>query len=65
MKLVAKELSEEQKVDLGRQVKWSEMLAKLQKGEKVSWDLLKSRGRKGIPDTVRGKAWPILAKSKL
>jgi len=41
------------------------MLKKLQKGDKVSWDKLKSRGRKGIPDCVRGTAWPILAKSKL
>jgi hypothetical protein len=30
------------------------MLAKLQKGEKLKEDLLKSRGRKGIPDNVRG-----------
>jgi len=41
------------------------MLTKLMKGEKVSQDLLKSRGRKGIPDAIRGTAWPILAKSKL
>jgi hypothetical protein len=40
-----------------------EMLAKVQMGDKVSEDLLKSRARKGIPDSLRGTAWPILAKA--
>jgi hypothetical protein len=40
-----------------------EMLSKIQRGEKVSEDLLKSRARKGIPDSMRGTAWPILSKA--
>jgi hypothetical protein len=33
-------------------------------GTKVSDSDLKRRARKGIPDSVRGSAWPILAESQ-
>lgn len=32
-------------------------------GESVKYEDIKRRARKGIPDSVRGSAWPILANS--
>lgn len=49
--------------DKRRSGKWMYMLRKLQMGQKVSESDLKRRARKGIPDSVRGSAWPILAQS--
>ena len=40
--------------------KWFEMLDTLKRTGKSSRKL-KSRTRKGIPDSIRGVAWPILA----
>lgn len=39
------------------------MIRKIQSGQKVSESDLKRRARKGIPDSVRGVVWPILALS--
>ena len=38
------------------------MVQKLVKENKVD-DKIKKRGRKGIPDSMRGIAWPIITKS--
>lgn len=32
-------------------------------GEKIKYEDIKRRARKGIPDSIRGSAWPILANS--
>ena len=39
------------------------MIRKMQLGQKVSEKDLKRRARKGIPDSVRGLAWPMLAQA--
>jgi hypothetical protein len=41
------------------------MIRKVQMGEKVSQKDFKRRARKGIPDSIRCLAWPILAQSDL
>jgi len=43
-----------------RCAKWFDMLDSLKRTGK-SYRKLKSRARKGIPDSIRGVAWPILA----
>ena len=45
-----------------RCAKWFDMLDQLKRSGK-SYRKLKSRARKGIPDSIRGVAWPILAGS--
>ena len=47
-------------VDRKRCIKWFDMLEAL-KNEGKTHSKLKKRARKGIPDSVRGVAWPILA----
>ena len=47
-------------VERKRCAKWFDMLESLQKSGRVNAKL-KSRARKGIPDSIRGIAWPILA----
>ena len=39
------------------------MLEQIKNGDKIEHKKLKSRARKGIPDSMRGLAWPILSKS--
>lgn len=41
------------------------MLTKLQSSSSLSHSKLKERARKGIPDSIRGSAWPILSGSKI
>ena len=51
-------------VDRRRCAKWFDMLDTIKSGEKpIDRKKLKSRARKGIPDSMRGLAWPILSKS--
>ena len=47
-------------VDRLRCLKWFDMLEPLKNNGKAH-SKLKSRARKGIPDSVRGIAWPIIA----
>ena len=47
-------------VDRKRCAKWFDMLEVLKNNNKVH-SKLKTRARKGIPDSIRGIAWPILA----
>ena len=49
-------------VDRRRCSKWFDMLEAL-KNNGEAHSKLKSRSRKGIPDSIRGIAWPILAGS--
>jgi hypothetical protein len=39
------------------------MMRKIQQDQKVDIETLKRRARKGIPDSIRGSAWPILTQS--
>ena len=39
------------------------MIVTIKKGQKIDMHKLKSRARKGIPDSMRGFAWPVLTKS--
>ena len=41
-----------------------EMITTIQKGKTVSSRVLKRRARKGIPDSMRGSVWPILAEGQ-
>ena len=50
-------------VDRRRCTKWFDMLDQIKSGEKIDRKKLKSRARKGIPDSMRGLAWPILSNS--
>ena len=50
-------------VDRRRCQKWFDMLDQIKSGQKIDHAKLKSRARKGIPDSMRGLAWPILSKS--
>ena len=51
-------------VDRRRCQKWFDMLDQIKAGEKpIDRKKLKSRARKGIPDSMRGLAWPILSQS--
>lgn len=52
--------ADDPQVERKRCSKWFDMLDVLQKSGKVS-SKLKTRTRKGIPDSIRGIAWPILA----
>jgi hypothetical protein len=45
------------KTENSRVFKWKEMLAEFPAKKNPK---LKSRGRKGIPDAIRGYAWKIL-----
>lgn len=47
-------------VDRRRCSKWFDMLEALKNSGKTH-NKLKTRARKGIPDSIRGVAWPILA----
>jgi hypothetical protein len=49
--------------DKRRSGKWIYMVRKMHLNEKVSEKDLKRRARKGIPDSVRGTAWPTLLSS--
>jgi hypothetical protein len=51
----------EQKKINARTEKWRKMLPNLQKLHLKSDKKLKTRIRKGIPDCIRLKAWPLLA----
>lgn len=62
-KKVRKQSIVELETDRRRSGKWIYMIRKLKLGEKVSRSDLKRRARKGIPDSVRGSAWPILVQS--
>ena len=53
-------LSLDPQVDRKRCAKWFDMLEVLKNNNKVH-SKLKTRARKGIPDSIRGIAWPILA----
>jgi len=48
------------KRDTLRELKWLEMTRDWQTFCKKHWSLVKSRIRKGIPDSFRGKVWPML-----
>lgn len=50
----------EAEVDRRRCSKWFDMLEALKNNGKPH-SKLKTRARKGIPDSIRGIAWPILA----
>ena len=50
-------------VDRRRCQKWFDMLDSIKSGAKIDRKKLKSRARKGIPDSMRGLAWPILSNS--
>lgn len=39
------------------------MIKTIKMGQKIDMHKLKSRARKGIPDSMRGFAWPVLSKS--
>lgn len=60
---IKKKTAQEQETDKRRSGKWIYMVRKLQLSEKISESDLKRRARKGIPDGVRGSAWPTLAYS--
>ena len=49
-------------VDRRRCSKWFDMLEALKNSGK-SHSKLKTRARKGIPDSIRGISWPILART--
>ena len=53
-------VGEDPQVERKRCSKWFDMLEVLKNSGKTS-SKLKSRARKGIPDSIRGIAWPILA----
>ena len=62
MKTTMRELDPE--VDRRRCQKWFEMIHDIKMGKKIDIPKLKSRARKGIPDSMRGIAWPTLSKSE-
>ena len=49
-------------IDRRRCSKWFDMLELLKNNNKIH-KKLKTRARKGIPEAIRGIAWPILAGS--
>lgn len=61
--VMRKKTVEEMETDKRRCGKWIMMVRKMQLGEKVSEKDVKRRARKGIPDGVRGSAWPTLCQS--
>jgi hypothetical protein len=61
--MMRKKSKAEMEADIRRSDKWLEMVRTLQLGERVAQRVIKRRARKGIPDAVRGSAWPTLARS--
>lgn len=44
--------------------KWIYMIKRMQQNLKNDAKVLKRRARKGIPDSIRGSAWPSVAQSE-
>ena len=59
MKTTIQDLDPE--VDRRRGQKWFEMIQDIKMKKKIDTLKLKSRARKGIPDSMRGLAWPTLS----
>jgi Fe-S cluster assembly ATPase SufC len=54
----------EDATDRRRQLKWKDMVAKIEKGQSINENVMKRRVRKGIPQAIRGQVWSTLANVK-